>query len=166
MKYFEFGDEFHIREEPDALAPIGPQSVVPYQSTGIDYEALRGIGISIRDSNANNEVRSWEERRVDTAGIRASAMVATSRVPVERGSTTTPNAGMLGIRFPYLTIIRPRVEYPTLYNEHIGRPTNVSDTLSSFTGYTVVEAIHLDGVTATQPEKEELEALLKGGVIL
>lgn len=95
-----------------------------------------------------------------------AGMAATARFGIERGSNTTPNAGLLGIRFPYITVVRPKADYPTLYNEHVGRPTNISDVLGNFHGYTVVAEIHLDNVSATLPEKREIENLLKGGVIL
>lgn len=149
-------------------ATTGPTGMVPVNHGQLVNQYANGVPPVFSDDEFFPDIdESVSRRRVSSDFERRLANnMINSRVPVERGSTTSPNAGLLGIRFPYVTIVRPKADYPNLYNEHMGRPTNVTDILGNFHGYTEVAEIHLDGVSATLPEKLELENLLKGGVIL
>lgn len=76
------------------------------------------------------------------------------------------NAGALGIRVPYLIITHP-VSYDALqYNTQYGYPLNQTISLGSVTGYTRVKDIHLAGIPCTDDELEQIESLLKDGVII
>lgn len=149
-------------------ATAGPTGMVPVNHGQIVNQYASGVPATISDDEIVSGIEESVNRRRMTSDFerRLANNMINSRVPVERGSTSSPNAGLLGIRFPYVTIVRPKADYPDLYNEHVGRPTNLTDVLGNFHGYTEVAEIHLDGVSATLPEKLELETLLKGGVIL
>lgn len=77
------------------------------------------------------------------------------------------NAGAMGIRKPYIIVKRP-VEYAAAgYNEFYGNPTNVTYRISAFSGYVRVKSVHVSDIAnATQAEKNEIENLLKSGVIV
>ena len=77
------------------------------------------------------------------------------------------NAGAMGIRKPYIIVKRP-IETPALgYNEFYGYPANATYTLGSLAGYVRVKAVHVDSIrNATNAEKNEIENLLKTGVII
>ena len=47
-----------------------------------------------------------------------------------------------------------------------GYPAWITRSLGSVHGYTEVDTVHLDGITATDAEKEDIMAKLKAGVIL
>ena len=76
------------------------------------------------------------------------------------------NAGALGIRIPYVIITHPASYDAMLYNKQYGFPSNKTVTLGSLNGYTKVKDIHLSGIPCTDDELEEIERLLKEGVII
>ena len=76
------------------------------------------------------------------------------------------NYGWTGIQYPFLIFSRSKVEYPSNYREMYGIPSFKKERLGNLTGYTKVAEIHLDGLTCLEEERQELETLLKNGVIL
>lgn len=52
------------------------------------------------------------------------------------------------------------------FAHNYGLPLNQPKLLSTLHGYTLVSAVHLDGFNAPKPIKDEIETLLKTGVIL
>ena len=74
--------------------------------------------------------------------------------------------GMLGVQTPYLIIDRPRQSMPEGMNKFCGFPSNIYYKLYDLDGFTQVEYIHLDNIPATGAELDEIEGLLRKGVIL
>ena len=106
---------------------------------------------------------------VGASGIRsASSFVGNMSHSVERSGNITSNAGAMGVKKPYLIIIRNRTYDPAYYNRFYGYPANTTVLLGDdkIKGYTKVKDIHLEITSATQQELNEIETLLKGGVIL
>lgn len=67
---------------------------------------------------------------------------------------------------PYLIINTPGFGDSTYFNEIAGTPSNTDVVLSNVKGFTVVRDIHLNFIdSATQSEKDEIERLLKEGVV-
>lgn len=94
---------------------------------------------------------------------------------VNKGGSMTSNNGVLSVKYPYLILNRPIQSLPTNYNKYGGYPSNITSVLSSLSGFTKVSDIHLDNiysasdsgeVYATNAEKQELESLLKQGIII
>ena len=101
-----------------------------------------------------------------TAG--AAMNVATSRYSVERSGNLGCNYGALGILTPYIIINRPIQSLAANFNDFNGYPSNITSKLSAITGYTEIDDIHLEnmGAQITSAEVDEIETLLKQGVIL
>ena len=76
------------------------------------------------------------------------------------------NYGFMGIRTPFIEINRPVTLYPVNYDAHFGYPCVVGGAVGDFSGYTEIADVHLDYVNCLGDEKEEIERLLKTGVIL
>ena len=76
------------------------------------------------------------------------------------------NYGLLGNRTPYLIIQRPTISVPSDYGKTIGYMSRITAKLGDLTGFTVVEEIHLEHISATDDEKRLIETALKSGVIL
>lgn len=76
------------------------------------------------------------------------------------------SGGLFAVKQPYLFLITPREAVPRDYQKYCGLPSNICDELGSFSGYTVVEDIRLNGLVATSSEVEEIYKLLKSGVII
>lgn len=85
---------------------------------------------------------------------------------IQRSGAVSGSAGMLGVQTPYIIIERPRQSLAENYNRYVGYPCNMTLKLSDVSGYTIIENIHLDNISATSIEKVEIENLLKSGVIL
>lgn len=75
-------------------------------------------------------------------------------------------AAIMGVQTPFVVIVRPRFSVPNQVQNYIGQTSNISRQLGSLSGFTMVEYIHLQGITATSEELKEIEALLKEGVML
>lgn len=74
------------------------------------------------------------------------------------------SSAYLGGRRPYLLIEYTVQSFSSKYNIENGLPLNVACDLGSVSGFTVVENPHLS-LTCDADEKEEIESLLKSGVI-
>ena len=99
------------------------------------------------------------------AGSSVSAVMG-SKPHFEKTGSIAASAGMLAIKKPYLTIIRPRMSRPEHYNHYVGLPCNKEIILSTLTGFTVIEDIRLNDLVATSDEIAEIYELLRKGVIL
>jgi len=101
------------------------------------------------------------------AGASAISSVANAAKPsVMHGGNTSASYGIMGIQTPYCIIRRPRQAIATDQNAYSGFASwyHASDFMFT-TGFTKVAEIHLDGLAATDWEIQEIERLLKNGVI-
>lgn len=101
------------------------------------------------------------------ATISAASAVAGSKVRTGRGSELTGANSLMDDFVPYIILHRPVQSLAKDYNKFKGYPSNITATLSSLSGYTEVEHVHLQNIpNATSAEMEEIKSLLKSGVIL
>lgn len=87
-----------------------------------------------------------------------------SRTIIHNGSYGG-NKGYLGEMTPYLIIERPTQQIPSNYNNFVGIPSYFRATLSSCSGFTKVQDVHLV-CSGDDEDRNEIIALLKGGVII
>lgn len=85
---------------------------------------------------------------------------------ISRGGALGGAVGVMGDFTAYLIIHRPIQSLASDFASKKGYPSNITRTLSSVTGYTVVDKIHLTNIDCTDTERDEIHALLKEGVIL
>lgn len=109
----------------------------------------------IMQSNADNHLMS----------ATANAMMGLKPQYNKSGAVSSA-ASLLAVKQPYLFLTTPRMATPRNYGRYGGYPTYVTGTLSSFSGFTVVEGIRLNNLVATTPEVEEIYELLRKGVII
>lgn len=96
----------------------------------------------------------------------ASKLMNSGGVAMQRSGHIGANAGALGIRTPYLIITRKVPLDAHLYETQYGFPANKTVVLGNMRGYTRVKDIHLSGIPCTDDELEQIERLLKDGVII
>ena len=102
-----------------------------------------------------------------TAAIGAAVNVAMSKTHVSRTGELSGSVGLLDEFTPFLIIHRPYQSLANNFKTYKGYPSNITARLSSLTGYTEIEYIHLQNITgATDTELAEIETLLKNGVII
>ena len=80
-----------------------------------------------------------------------------------RGSLSS-NTGRLCYQTPYLIYSRPIETRPANLGNLHGYSAGAGGTLSQFSGYVECSDVKLDGITATDSEKDMIETLLKSGV--
>ena len=96
----------------------------------------------------------------------AAGSALNARTKIEHSGSFSGNAGAMGGKIPYLIISRPQIALANEYQKYIGYPANFSTTLGSCSGFTKVIECHLENVNATNSELDEIDALLKEGVIV
>lgn len=97
----------------------------------------------------------------DTANATSNA-----KIQYQNGSSMSLTSGYLAPQFCYVIISRPIQSLANDYNKFVGYPSNVTAKLSTLSGFTKVEDIHLENLSATDSEIDEIETLLKNGVII
>lgn len=95
----------------------------------------------------------------------ASAAVNSLKPSVEKSGAMAGTGGMMGIQKPYIILTRPRQALPRSQNYFTGYPSFITEILGSLSGFTIVEEIHLEGISGTNEEAVEIENLLRLGVI-
>ena len=91
--------------------------------------------------------------------------VISSKLGVSHTGSFSGSSGFMAYGNPFIRIERPKLVNPSEYGHYNGRPSMISVQLNQLSGYTVVQQVQLTGFTCTQPEIEEIDMLLKGGVV-
>lgn len=109
------------------------------------------------------------------AGVVSSAISGAANVAanpsllspqVRHSGAVSGGAGAMGVQKPFVVREAVRFHSTAGFNSVSGYPSYYYKQLSNVHGFTVVENVHLHGVKATNEEIEEIESLLKAGVIL
>ena len=103
-------------------------------------------------------------------GIRAGAAGATfatkGGMSVQRSGSFSANTGAMGIKKPYLIITRPQTNMAINFEKYDGRGSNYTAQIGSCSGYIKCKEVHLNVPGAYKDELDEIERLLKAGVLL
>ena len=109
---------------------------------------------------------------VATGGAAVPGMLASTvdnvmgiKPGIERSGAIGSSGSLLGVRTPYLILTRPRQAQPARQNAYTGYPSFITVKLDDLSGYTEMQEIHLENMSATDTEIAEITALLKGGAI-
>lgn len=82
------------------------------------------------------------------------------------GGSSTPSCGNWQPQYAYFIIDRPAPIPPDDYGHCVGYACEIYDTLSNFSGYTVINNADLSGFAATETEKEMIKSLMQDGIYL
>lgn len=96
----------------------------------------------------------------------AANATSSTKIQYQNGGSMSLTSGYLAPQFCYVIISRPIQSLANGYNKFVGYPSNVTAQLSTLSGFTMVEDIHLENLSATDNEIDEIESLLKSGVII
>lgn len=142
------------------IAQYSGNACVHLPITGVTYASmvsgLVGAGAGAVASAGSGNI-------VGVASSVSAAAGAHGDIP--QSNAYASSGAFLSVRRPYLMIERPVTNYTKTFRKERGLPSNISKKLSDMRGFTILQDIHLDGITATDAEKKELEALLSKGVI-
>lgn len=108
---------------------------------------------------------------VTTSAVSGNLLPALSGVTrlhtnVDHSGSFTGNAGAMASKVPYLIISRPQTAMADKFETLSGYPSNTFTPLSACKGFTQVKYCHVENLNATDSEKQEIEQMLKEGVIL
>lgn len=96
----------------------------------------------------------------------AAQMASSSKPNVKKSGTMGGATGFLGIQKPYLILTRPRQAVAGFQNIYEGYPTHITSKLSDVHGFAQMEVLVADGLSCSEPEKNEIVSLLESGVYL
>ena len=126
--------------------------------------ATSGAAAPIAGAAAAGDVVAGSATAITTGS--AINTVMSMKPDIQRSGNLSSTAGFLGQQKPYLTIkwsnlCRPEDEYKLK-----GMPLHKSGTLSDFSGFTIVSAVHMDNLYCTEIERDMIEVALLKGVII
>jgi hypothetical protein len=116
-------------------------------AAGLDGQELNASQIANQASSATVSAINAAKRNV----IRSGSIGATS--------------GFLAKLRPFIIRTLPRQSLPRHYADLEGYPSNIYGLVGDFSGYLAIESVKLQ-VMATEPEKDMIMQLLKGGIYL
>lgn len=145
--------------------------------------------VPLSSSSYSNTIGSILSAAASIAGVASVAATGGASAPVAAGllagaTTSTANAvsslkpsvahsgsigggaGIMGVNYPYLIFNTPHVSIPSQQRHYTGYPSNQIVKLSALKGFNVIQAINLSVSGANDSEMNEIESILKGGVIL
>ena len=145
--------------------------------------------VPLSSSSYSNTIGSIMSAAASIVGVASVAATGGASAPVAAGllagaSTSTANAvtslkpsvahsgsigggaGIMGVNYPYLIFNTPHVSIPSQQRHYTGYPSNQIVKLSALKGFNVIQAINLSVSGANDSEMNEIESILKGGVIL
>lgn len=101
-----------------------------------------------------------------SAAAAVSGTINASKPSVERIGNISGDASMLATDVPYVVITRPNKPMLEEQEKYTGFPSYKSGTLNSFSGLTICEDVHVEGISCTEEERNAIVDWLKNGVIL
>ena len=143
------------------IGSYGGNCCVHIPITGLNYSSMisgvvQGVGSMTSSIASANPI-----------GVVSSAMsIASAKPDLENSNAYNANSAFMGVRIPYLLIKRQVSSFSANYTKENALPLNVAKKLDSVKGLTFCDNIILDGINATEEEKEKIKELFKGGVIM
>ena len=156
----ETTDTFH----QNVVATYTGNCAMQYPLSASDYSNMFIGGMSVLKGAAAGAVFGGSAGAVLGAATSAANTI-TMKPSYDMTGVYNANMGFCGIMKPYIIIERPIQSLPAQVENYVGFPSNIVSTLSSLTGFTKVQDINLS-VNCTLDEKNEIENLLKRGVII
>lgn len=132
--------------------------------TGDNWTSVINGALSIAGS-IGSMVATGGASAPSAIGNIASTAVNSMKPSIEKSGSMGGTGGLLGVQTPYLILTRPRQAVPRDQNKYIGYPSFITIKLSDLSGYTEIDSIHLENISATENELGEIESILKAGVI-
>lgn len=152
------------------IMQFGGNACVHIPITGLNYSSMVSgvVGGAAALVSSQSGVSGLNQRAGSaiTSAITSAVDVAQSKPPVQQSNGYNATTSFLSVRTPYLLIERSVSNFSVNYTEEKGIPSNITSDFNTLSGFTQATAVHLDGITATEAEKDEIAALLAQGVIL
>lgn len=145
------------------LFTYGGSAIVTYPVSSGSYMGMVSGALSLIAGVAGT---------IASGGALAPAMVGAAsgigrmKTDVQHSGQFSGACGAMGAKKPYLIISRPQTRVAENIERYNGIPSNTHLQLSECTGYTQVKNVHLSIPGAYDSELQEIEQLLKEGIII
>ena len=179
----------HVVYHVDILTGAMFCYVMRNNSVMYTYMGQCSENVPLSSSSYSNTIGSIMSAAASIVGVASVAATGGATAPVAAGllagaTTSTANAvsslkpsvahsgsigggaGIMGVNYPYLIFNTPHVSIPSKQRHYTGYPSNQIVKLSALKGFNVIQAINLSVSGANDSEMNEIESILKGGVIL
>lgn len=133
--------------------------------TGENYTAM-GTGFVQAMAGLATTIATGGTAAPFTAGATAAGIVNAMKPEVYRGGNLSGDASMLSLKTPMLIRSAPNIPGLEGLEDFTGGPSYKIDTLTNFSGFTQVVEAHIEGISCTSAERDEIMQLLKGGVLI
>lgn len=101
------------------------------------------------------------------AVLGASSAMTHMHTDVKHSGQISGNAGAMGVKTPFLIVLRPQTAMANSYEHFTGRPANKFALIGDASGYIKCKEVHVDNLSgASDKEKEMVASLLKSGIIV
>lgn len=101
------------------------------------------------------------------AVLGASSAMTHMHTDVKHSGQISGNAGAMGVKTPFLIVLRPQTAMANSYEHFTGRPANKFALIGDTSGYIKCKEVHVDNLSgASDKEKEMVASLLKSGIIV
>lgn len=132
--------------------------------TGADYSRFYKA-LTMAPLQIANSALSGDPMRA-ASGIAGAASSLLDGPDVMRSGNYSGSVSGMVHRTPCILLSRPIQHFAKGYNEYVGFPCYIRYKLKDLKGFTMVDSVIDNTVKATDAEKDEIERLLKEGVIL
>ena len=146
-----------LSTEVASHAPITPATLAA------GFPALR-LGDAVRNASQNaslfNAAATCMKHVPSAIGIRASM-----KPRFEKSSGFVGNSGYMSYKVPFFIMKVPRMVNPGEYGKYNGYPSLSYQMFSVLNGYAEIQQVQLTNINATANELDEIQSMLKSGVI-
>lgn len=145
---------------------MGVQIPLSSEDYGGFYRALLSAGAAVGGALATTAAGGMTAPLAIGSAANAISNIANMGRDVSYTSGGGSISGELSSEYPYITIEEPDPFMATNQKHYTGYPCYSTYKLKEMSGYTKVMAIHLDGLSCTESEREIIRAQLSKGVII
>lgn len=126
-------------------------------------------GVATTASQAMTQETAKKVANVNLLSSSVDAVVGNQITIQKSGGSNGGNTAYYAPQNAFLVYTRPNVDEPTSYTSLFGKPLMETRRIGELTGYTEIADVHIEGDyfgTITEDERNELDRMLKEGVIL
>lgn len=129
-------------------------------------QAIGGLAsmISTNPMGALGGAISGITSTVANAGVQSMSSVLSGKSVVAHSGSFGASHGAMGVKNPFITIVRPKQVRVPNYNELYGYPAHKQVLVGACTGFLRCLEVHVVSATATDEEKSTIEYMMKTGV--
>lgn len=124
-----------------------------------------GVGV-VATGGMSAPVQAAAVGGLATAAANTAANVISAKPTFAKSGNISGSNGLMAVQYPYLILEKPKLCAPARQNEYMGYPSYINSAISSLSGFTQIQDIHLDNIGCTDAERNEILTLLRNGVIL